>query len=185
MKFKFDIQRFAAVNALDTHIANYEVFIEGNRSLGTAEVTLPNLEYMTTTLKGAGIAGEIDVPTVAHFSNLEVTLKWLTVNANAFKFLVPNGIKFALYAAQQQLDSATGNYKIIQNKIELTGLAKNLNLGKFVPAEVTDTETVISITTLKETINKVVVFEYDKLNWVCKINGVDYSADLKSALGVV
>ena len=182
---KFNLQRFASVNPLDTHLANYEVFIDGKRSLGTAEVTLPNFEYMVTTLKGAGVAGELDVPTVAHFSNLELTLKWLAVNAKAFELLPPKGLKLALYGAQQQIDTATGNYQIIQNKIEVTGLPKNLNLGKMTPADVMDTETVISLLTLKETLNKKVILEYDKLNWVFRINGTDYAAELKSALGSI
>ena len=171
------------VNKIDTHVANYEVYIHGNRSLGTAEVTLPNLEYMVTTLKGAGIAGELDVPTVAHFSNLEVTFKWLTVNENVLKLLVPNGIDCSLYAAQQQIDSATGNYRIVQDKIELKALSKNVNLGKLAPAELMDTESVLSAITIKQTLDKKVIFEYDKLNWVCKINGTDYSKELRVALG--
>ena len=173
-----------AVNKLDTHVANYEVFIKGDRSLGTAEVTLPNLEYMVTTLKGAGIAGDLDVPTVAHFSNLEITLKWLVVNEKAFKLLPPNGLDLALYAGQQQIDSATGNYRIVQDKIETKCLPKNLNLGKMAPAETMDAETTLSIVTFKQTIDKKVIFEYDKLNWIFKINGVDYSKELKTALAV-
>jgi len=180
---KINIQRFAGVNTIDTHVANYEVFIGGNRSLGTAEATLPNFEYMVSTLKGAGVAGEMDVPTVAHFSNLEVTLKWLTVNEKVFRLLPPNGMDLSLYGAQQQIDSATGNYRIVQNKLEMKCLPKNLNLGKFAPAEVMDTETVVSLITLKQTINKKVVLEYDKLNWIFKVNNVDYTKELREALG--
>ncbi len=173
------------INKFDTHVANYEIYVAGGRTLGSAEVTLPDLAYMTTTIKGAGVLGEIDVPTIGHFSNLETTIKWLAINEHNFKFIQHNRIDFAFYVAQQGYDSATGKYSIVQDKFEIGAVPKNLNLGKVVPAELMDTETVCSIVNIKETYNKKVVFELDKLNGICKINGVDCVSDLKTALGLI
>ena len=39
-------------------VINYEVFVDGGRCLGTASVDLPEINYMTQDIKGAGIAGQ-------------------------------------------------------------------------------------------------------------------------------
>ena len=142
-------------------------------------MTLPDLAYMTTTIKGAGILGEMDVPTIAHFANLETTIKWFAINEHVFKFIDRNRLDFSYYVAQQGYDSATGKYSYVQDKFEIGAVPKNLNLGKVVPAELMDTETVCSIVSIKETYDGKVVFELDKFN------GVDHAASLKTVLGLV
>ena len=185
-KIKFDIQKFANVNARDTHVVNHEVYISGNRVLGIAsEITLPNIEYMTATIKGAGIGGEIDMPSRAMFANMETTIKWLTVNESAFKFIQHNALNFAYYIAQQRYDSGLGTYTVIQNKVEIQAVPKNLNLGKSAPSELMDAETVCSIISLKETYNNVEKLYIDKMNYVCRVEGKDLATDLKKALGII
>ena len=53
----------ATTNIVRDKLINYEVFVAGSRKLGTADVTLSSIEYKTTTLSGAGIGGEIEMPT--------------------------------------------------------------------------------------------------------------------------
>ena len=174
-----------SINAHDSHVDNYEIFISGGRSLGSAEVTLPDLKYMTADIKGAGIGGVITMPSRAMFENLEMTIKWRTVNKDELKFLQHQALSFACYAAQQEYDAGTGEFNVVQHKLEVQGVPKNVNLGKLAPSEVMDTETVISIITLKETLKGNVILEIDKLNYVCKVNGIDLAADLKRALGLI
>ncbi|UTW68684.1 phage major tail tube protein [Anaerobacillus sp. HL2] len=40
------------------------------------DVQLPSLEAMTETVKGAGIAGEVDSPVIGHFGSLGITLNY-------------------------------------------------------------------------------------------------------------
>ena len=53
-KFSFDLQRFAGVNTVRDKRINFEVFKDGNRKLGMADVTLPSISYKTATISGAG-----------------------------------------------------------------------------------------------------------------------------------
>ena len=46
-KFSFDLQRFAGVNTVRDKLINFEVFKSGNRKLGMADVTLPDISYKT------------------------------------------------------------------------------------------------------------------------------------------
>ena len=55
------------VNQVPEKLINFRVYLDGNNLIGVADVELPSIEAMTETVKGAGIAGEIDSPTLGHF----------------------------------------------------------------------------------------------------------------------
>ena len=50
------------VNAVRDKLINYEVFLKGERKLGMADVTLPEITYKTDTISGAGIGGRRGKP---------------------------------------------------------------------------------------------------------------------------
>ena len=52
------------INEQRDKLINYEVFLGGKRKLGMADITLPKIKYLTNTMKGAGIGGDIDMPTL-------------------------------------------------------------------------------------------------------------------------
>ena len=51
------------VNTVRDKLINFEVFKSGARKLGMADVTLPKIKNKTSTMSGAGIGGEIEMPT--------------------------------------------------------------------------------------------------------------------------
>ena len=48
------------MSKVDELVINYAIYEDAVEYLGTTEVTLPDLEYMTEELSGAGIAGNIE-----------------------------------------------------------------------------------------------------------------------------
>ena len=44
---------------VDELVVNYAIYEDATEYLGTTEVTLPDLEYMSEELSGAGIAGTV------------------------------------------------------------------------------------------------------------------------------
>lgn len=44
---------------------------EGNIFLGVGTVDLPEIQKMTDTLSGSGIAGEVETPIPGHFQSME------------------------------------------------------------------------------------------------------------------
>ena len=73
----------ANTNLIRGNLQNFEVYDETDGSdllLGIADVDLPELEPLTTDLKGAGILGEVSSPVVGHFSDMSLTLKWRTIH---------------------------------------------------------------------------------------------------------
>lgn len=52
-------------NPVPERLINFRVYVNGNNQAGVATVDLPDLEFMTDTVSGAGIAGEVDSPILA------------------------------------------------------------------------------------------------------------------------
>ena len=57
-------------------LTGYEVYHEGTRLLGMADVELPELKYKTNTISGPGIMGDLELPGLGHTESLELTLNW-------------------------------------------------------------------------------------------------------------
>ena len=55
-------------------LTNAKVYRDGIDLIGIATVELPSFEYMTETLTGLGIAGEIDSPVTGNFKAQNIKL---------------------------------------------------------------------------------------------------------------
>lgn len=62
-------------NVVPEKLINFRAYNDGNDLLGVTDVQLPSLDAMTETVKGAGIAGEVDSPVLGHFGSMETVLK--------------------------------------------------------------------------------------------------------------
>ena len=173
-----------ATNEVNQQNINYEVFVDGNRYLGTASVDLPELNYMTSEIKGAGIAGQIDMPTLGHVENLECTLHWRSIFEKPVDLVTRDAIQLSLRGAMQMYDAGTGVRRALPVRCECRALLAGTTLGKLEPSEQTDTESKLVLDYVKIIIDGVEKFEHDTFNFIHKINGVDILADVRKALGL-
>ena len=60
-------------NSIPERLINYRVYNEANALMGMATVDLPELQAMSDTVSGAGIAGEIDSPVLGHYQAMSST----------------------------------------------------------------------------------------------------------------
>lgn len=176
----------ANVNLIKANLINYEVYDEtdgSERLLGTASVDLPELEFMSAELKGAGMAGEVNFPIIGHTNNLTVTLHWMSIHSNLTKLSAPGSHTVTCRGALQQYDSGTGNIIVSAVKITFRGLPSKATLGKFEPGEQTESENEFNINYLKMTVDGEELLEIDKLNYIYRVNGEDYLTDTRAAVG--
>ena len=173
-----------AINNINEQTINYEVFVEGNRALGTASVDLPEINYLTSEIKGAGVAGQLDVPTLGHLESMEMTLHWRSIFERPTNLLAQNAIMLSLRGAMQLYDAATGILKALPVRIDARCLSAGLTLGKLEPSEQTDTESTFKIDYLKITIDGRKEFEHDAFNYIHEVDGTDYLAGVREALGL-
>ncbi len=165
-------------------LINFRVYMNGDDLVGISDVTLPKLEAITETVKGAGIAGEIDSPTIGHFGSMELELNWRTLLKTNVILAKPTGVDLDLRGAIQVNDSATGTLKSVPAKVVVRGLPKSTDLGKLEMGATTDTKNTIEVTYIKVTIDGSDVLEVDKYNYICTIDGTDYLSDVRTALGL-
>ena len=173
-----------AINDVMQQNINYEVYVDGSRYLGTSSVDLSEINYMTNEIKGAGIAGQIDMPTLSHIENLEITLHWRSIFERPTYLLGQNSFMLSLRGAMQKYDAATGVLKVLPVRIDVRGLTTGANLGKLEPAEQTDTESKFNLDYIKIMVDNVKIFEHDKFNFIHEVEGVDYLRDVRIALGL-
>ena len=165
-------------------LINFRVYQDGDDLLGISDVTLPKLDSITETVKGAGVAGEIDDPTIGHFGSMELELNWRSLVKSNIVLAIPTGVHLDLRGACQGHDSAKNVLKTMPVKIVVEGTPKSTDLGKLDMGATTDTKNTIEVTYIKITVDGETVLEIDKFNYICVIGGVDYMADIRDALGL-
>lgn len=165
-------------------VINYEVFINGGRCLGTGSVELPELTYLTQDIKGAGIAGNYSAPTLGHLDSLELKLTFRALYENPIALMEQKAVTLSLRGAVQQYDSANGTLKPLPVRIDARGRIKGGAMGKLEPSELMDTEITFECDVISVKVNNIEYFMHDKLNFVNRVNGQDYLASVRLALGI-
>jgi len=172
-------------NQIPEKIVNFEAYdSETGRFLGLVDITNPSIEPMTSTVSGAGIGGEIEVPTLGHFKSMEVQFSWRTVTDAALALEEPKAHTISLYAAQQELDAGTGELKVVSIKEVVRGRMKKDDLGKLAVGADTGATTTLELDYFKLDKDDTNVIEIDKYNQIFKVNGKDYLSDVRRALGL-
>ena len=85
-------------------------------------------------------------------------------------------------AAQQHIDSATGNAVLKGLKVDIKGKVKEFKGGTVKAGEKTETEIVISCLAYKVTLDGKEIINIDKLGFKSSINGVDQAKRFQSLL---
>lgn len=171
-------------NKMAEKLINFRVYNEGQDLLGVADVDLPDIESMTDTVKGAGIAGEVDSPTLGHYAAMSCTINWRTATKAAVSLIKPKAHQIELRGAVQVYDSALGTYDTVAQKFVLKAVPKKLGLGKLDVGVTQGTSSEFEITYIKILLDGKEVFELDKYNYICKIDGEDFLAGTREALGL-
>jgi P2 family phage contractile tail tube protein len=167
-------------------LVNFEVYAGGTACfLGKATVDLPSFEPLTETISGAGIAGEYNSPVTGHFGSQTVKFAFRTVNKDQLSRLAPVYQAFDIRGAIQVQDPMRGILLMQPLIVECRGQTKNLTLGKLEPGKVMGSEFELEISRITISLDGIQQVELDKFNNVFRVNGVDYLADVRRALGGV
>lgn len=173
-----------AYNAVRDKLTDFAVFKDGQQKLGTADVTLPSIEYLSETLKGPGIGGEVEMPTMGQTSSMEIQINWRTINADLTELHAPRAHDLEFRGAIAHYDSATGIVHQLPAVVKVRGIPKQLELGKLETSATMDASNTLEVIYIKVSYDGVTKVEIDKFARVFKVNGVDYMAEIKAALGL-
>ena len=171
-------------NQVPERLINFRVYNASNDLLGIATVDLPEIEAMSDTVSGAGIAGEVESPVLGHYSSMTTTFTWRTIETAAMNLCKPKAHAVEVRGSQQVYDAASGSYESVPVRATMRITPKTVTLGTFEPGATTDTEQEFEVTYLKLFVNKKAVVEIDKYNYIAKFGDEDALAGVRADLGL-
>lgn len=148
----------------------------------TTSVTLPNLEYLTEAISGAGINGEIDFPTLGQIGSAVLAIAHRGLGDGIITLSAPKVQNIEIRWAAYAIDEATGATEIVDKKVIFKGLPKKLDSGVVEPNKAEESATEFEMLYYKLIIKGKTRIEIDKLNDVFIVDGVDYNAAIKNVL---
>lgn len=171
-------------NPVPEKLINFRTYWEGEDMIGTADVELPSLEAMTESVSGAGIAGEVDSPTLGHFASMTTTINLRTIPTFTGRIAAQRSHQFDFRGSQQVYNASSGQYETIPVRCVMKATPKNIQLGSFNVGQMTDTSKEYEVTYIKLWVDGVVQVEIDKYNFIALIGGEDFLAGVRRDLGI-
>jgi P2 family phage contractile tail tube protein len=172
------------MNQIPEVLTAFRAYNSGKDLLGVVDVTLPDIETLTETIKGAGVAGEMEVPVVGHTGPMTLTLNFRTETESSITLLEPKAHHIDIRGAIQSHKTDDGTRKSIPLKVVVRATPKKKSLGKLETGSMMDVTNEFDVTYLKVTLNNNDVIEIDKLNYIYAVNGTDYLIETRAALGI-
>jgi len=163
--------------------AQYNVYVDGGtKLLGLATVTLPNFSALVKTVTGAGIMGELEIPSRGHMSALTFTMNFRSMLDDPLTYAISKAYNFDLRAAQSYEDNTTHDRSEAKERYSIRGPVKVVNHGNRGPHAAWDASIEVSARRVEHFIDGKQVLEYDILNDIYKVNGVDIYAEVRAAI---
>lgn len=144
------------------------VYGDNNVLIGTGDVTLPVLTYVTFDASGSGILGTVPVST-PNLESLEMTINFSTCDETQIEQASPLPRDLEVRANIQKTDQRTG--RLIDEGFALFGRArpKSVPLGTVVQSAQMGGSIAYEMTTLRVDIGGVPVIQIDKFNRIFKV----------------
>ena len=169
------------MNDIPAVISGFNVYRAGNRLVGVSgDVTLPDFEFSTATISGAGLGGEIDVPIRGQFPSATLEIPFAVLYDDSFSIMQLNGEQLTLRGDVQQFNPSTGALEEVSMRIIVGGIPKGIKLGKLSNSGTMDGSNSIEVIYLKIEMGGAEKLEIDKLNYVFKVNGTDLLATARA-----
>ena len=150
---------------------------------GTAKVTLPSIAHVCTTIAGAGLMGNQEVPYIGMIDNMTMDIEWDTPTGDAVKLLTPEKHQLDLRVAEEYWDTQETNVGIWPDKYVTVVRPKSFDPGSIAPMATPGSKSQFVVYYFAAYRNGKGLWEIDKRNQKFVVNGVDYWADVRRALG--
>lgn len=148
----------------------------------SSDLQLPSIEKLTDTIKGAGIMGEIDMPTFGQIGSMTFTVNNRADNAQYAILSRPGEIKFEVIWVTDVFDSNGLKVRLQQNKVFMSGVSKKYDMGKVDVNASADGSSDFEIYYIRKVVDGKEVLLLDKFNYKYVVNGVDFYEQLRTAL---
>lgn len=166
---------------LPQKIIAYNAYTFGEKLIGiTGEVELPELEFMSDTISGAGIGGEVDIPVPGIVGAMEMEVPFTSLTGNMLEIFKKDEVsEITLRGSEQTEDTAAYKLYKVPVKISMRGLVKKIKIGKTAPGTSMESSITLALQYIKIDVDGVNQLEFDPLNMVCVINGEDIMEEVR------
>lgn len=167
-------------------VINYSLYVRRDnkpRKVGeTTSVQLPSIEFMTDSIKGAGVLGEVDFP--SYFQpgsmSLEVSTRVSGDPEDVAQLMTAQDIEVRWVV--DKLDTTNIKIGTSAHKAFIKCIPKKIDEGKLEPGSAQDGSYEYEVYAYKRVIDGKELLEIDKFNGIFKIGGIDYTKDIQAAL---
>ena len=163
---------------------NLEIYEEGVRRLGIASVKLPDITYPVVTIAGAGMMGNIEVPLYGMVDTMTAEITWLEPTGDAVVLASPEKHQIECRVASEKWEVEAAEVAVQADRYVMIVQPKTFAPGNIAPMGSADTNTQYAVYYFAGYKDNVLIWEIDKRNMKCVINGTDYMAPVKVALGM-
>lgn len=162
---------------------DFAVYEDAEEFVGMASVKLPDKNQKTITINGAGIGGDVEVPVNGHYDAMTLEMEFHNYSARVARLREHRRHNIELRVAQQNEDRVKG--QIVQEAVKhvFAVIPKSASGGNVAPATASNTKVAFSVRYWAIYVDGQLVDEIDQLNRVDIINGIDYDAPVRKALG--
>ena len=156
-------------------INNYNVYNNGNVLIGVSgAVNLPSFDAITEEVSGAGILGSYDTSIAGFYSSMTQEIPFRILDEDIFSLMNPSQlVDLTFRASAQSTVKSTGAVDYKGMRIVERGRLKNFNPGNFELGKQMGANVTLELLYVLIEIGGKTMLEYDKLNSVFVVNGVD------------
>lgn len=172
------------MNQVPEKLINFRVYKDSKDLVGIADVTLPSVEFLSETIKGAGIAGEINSPTLGHTGPLALSLSFRSITSDYAKLANQESQVLDIRGAQQVFDAGKNLNVVVPVRLSVRAKPTKIELGKFGTAASVENKAEFECTYMSLYVDGKEVLTIDKFNYICKVGGTDILGSVRKALGM-
>ena len=169
--------------AIDQSVINFAVYEDSVEYLGMSKVTLPDVTFLTQSISGAGVGGNVEAVILGHLEAMTLGLEFRTTTPQSVQLSELRRHSIDLRVANQYEDPVAGTVEARKEKHISWSCPNRPRVAPLPPQR----PPLAPVSTLSATgttyINGKKVRELDPSNFICYINGVDYLAGVRAALG--
>ena len=165
----------SAITNVPEVINNFNAYNKGNVLVGVSgAVTLPSFDAITEAVSGAGILGEYETSIVGMYGSMVQEVPFRILEENTFSLMDPTQlVDLTFRASAQSTVKSTGAVDYKGMRVVERGRLKSFTPGKLELGKQMDANLTLELLYILIEIGGKTMVEYDKLNSVFVVNGVD------------
>ena len=162
---------------------DFAIYEDVEEFVGMASLKLPDKNQKVITMSGAGIGGDVEVPVNGHYDAMNLDMVFRNYSPRVARLREHRRHTIECRVAQQVEDRLNGQVVIEAVKHVFVLIPKSASGGNIAPASSSDTTISFSVRYWATYVDGVLMDEIDQLNRIDVINGIDYDAPVRKALG--